>query len=84
MENKADILSMTPEELSEFVCSLGEKAFRAKQLFSWMHKGVQIEEMSNLPAAFRAKMMESADYRLPRIEEKYVSKIDGTVKYLSP
>ena len=82
MENKADILSMTPEELSEFVVGLGEKSFRAKQLFSWMHKGAQIEEMSNLPAAFRAKLAESADYRLPRIEEKYVSKIDGTVKYL--
>ena len=61
MENKADILSMTPEELSEFVVGLGEKSFRAKQLFSWMHKGAQIEEMSNLPAAFRAKLAESAD-----------------------
>ena len=82
MENKADILSMMPEELSEFVVSLGEKSFRAKQLFSWMHKGAQIGEMSNLPAAFREKLTEAADYRLPRIEEKYVSKIDGTVKYL--
>ncbi|MBR5447472.1 MAG: radical SAM protein, partial [Clostridia bacterium] len=73
---------MTLPELSEFVKSLGEPAFRAKQLFSWMHKGTPIDEMTNLSKAFRDKLKAEADYRLPAIERKLVSKLDGTVKYL--
>ncbi|MBP3378642.1 MAG: 23S rRNA (adenine(2503)-C(2))-methyltransferase RlmN [Clostridia bacterium] len=80
--NRPDIMSMYPEELSEFVGTLGEKTYRAGQLFSWMSKGTPIDEMSNLSKAFRDKLKESADYRLPQIEDKLVSKIDGTVKYL--
>lgn len=79
---RPDILSMTPEQLTEFIRSIGEKDFRAKQLYEWMLKGARFEEMQNLPAALRAKLAETAEYRLPRIEEKLVSKTDGTVKYL--
>jgi len=82
MSQKPDILSMYPEELKEFVRSIGEKDFRAKQLYGWMQKGASLEEMTNLPAAFRAKLAESAEYRLPVILEKYVSRKDGTIKYL--
>lgn len=77
-----DIMSMYPDELAEFVGTLGEKPYRAGQLFSWMAKGTPIDEMSNLSKAFREKIKESADYRLPKIEDKLVSKLDGTVKYL--
>lgn len=80
--NKPDIMSMMPEELAEFVKALGEKPFRASQLFSWMARGVEIDEMTNLSKAFREKLKENADYRLPKIEQKLVSQIDGTVKYL--
>ncbi|MBE6626796.1 MAG: 23S rRNA (adenine(2503)-C(2))-methyltransferase RlmN [Ruminococcaceae bacterium] len=80
--NRPDIMSMYPDELSEFVGTLGEKPYRAGQLFSWMSKGTPIDEMSNLSKAFRDKLKESADYRLPVIEDKLVSGIDGTVKYL--
>ena len=79
---KPDILSMTLDELKAFVRSVGEKDFRAAQLYGWMQKGAAIEEMTNLPAAFRAKIAEAAEYRLPKIAEKYVSKKDGTIKYL--
>ncbi len=79
---KADILSMMPEELNGFIRSIGEKDFRAKQLFAWMQKGAQFEEMTNLPASLREKLASTAEYRLPKIEEKWVSKLDGTVKYL--
>ncbi len=79
---RADILSMTPDELKEFVRAIGEKDFRAKQLYQWMQKGAQLYEMTNLPASMREKIAETAEYRLPKIEAKYVSKIDGTVKYL--
>ena len=80
--SKPDFMSMTPEELSDFTASLGEKPYRAAQLFSWMAKGAELEEMTNLPRAFRQKLAEAGDYRLPRIERKLVSAVDGTVKYL--
>ncbi|MBR6808312.1 MAG: 23S rRNA (adenine(2503)-C(2))-methyltransferase RlmN [Clostridia bacterium] len=82
MTNKPDIMSMTLPELCEFVKSLGEPSFRAKQLFSWMHAGAPIDRMTNLSKKFRERLTLEADYRLPTIEEKYVSKLDGTVKYL--
>ncbi|MBO5744162.1 MAG: 23S rRNA (adenine(2503)-C(2))-methyltransferase RlmN, partial [Clostridia bacterium] len=44
-----DLLSMTLSELEEFIVSLGEKKFRAKQLYGWMLKGESLENMSNLP-----------------------------------
>lgn len=77
-----DIFSMTQDELKEFVIGIGESGFRAKQIFQWMHKGTPIDEMSNLPLSLREKLKTHAEYRLPKIVEKYVSKIDGTVKYL--
>ena len=79
---RPDIMSMTLDELTEFVVSLGEKPYRAAQLFTWMSKGCSFDEMTNLPKAFRCKLAEHAEYRLPRIEERYVSAIDGTRKYL--
>ena len=60
--DKTKIKSMTFEELEAFVESMGEKKFRAKQVFEWMHKGVRsFEEMTNLPKAFREKLAEAAD-----------------------
>lgn len=79
---KPDIMSMTPDELRAFVVSIGEKPYRATQLFTWMSKGCMYDEMTNLPKSFRDKLAETADYRLPKIEERYVSAIDGTRKYL--
>lgn len=73
---------MTIPELTEFVCEMGESSFRAKQLFKWMHGAFQIDEMSNLPKRFRSIIENETDYRLPKIEKKLVSSIDGTVKYL--
>ncbi len=82
MNTRPDIMSMSKEELAEFVESCGEPAFRSKQLFKWMHAAATLDEMTNLPKKFREKIAETADYRLPRIEQKFTSKIDGTVKYL--
>lgn len=77
-----DILSMNPAELEEFVLSLDEKKFRAAQLWSWMQKGATFDEMTNLPKAFREKLAQVAEYRLPVIERRYESKLDDTVKYV--
>ena len=81
-DSKPDIMSMTPAELKEFVISIGESAFRADQIFSFIHKGVGIDEMTNLSLSLRQKLIETTEYRMPKIVQKLVSAIDGTIKYL--
>ena len=73
---------MTREELEGFFVSIGEPKFRAKQVMSWLSAGVPVSEMTNLSKALRAKLEELTLDSLPRVAEKLVSKIDGTVKYL--
>ncbi len=77
-----DIMSMTVDELKGFVKTVGEPEYRAGQLFTWMSRGASIDEMTNLSKKFREALRTQADYRLPTIERKLVSQIDGTVKYL--
>lgn len=81
-DKRADILSMTLAELEAYFVSLGEAKYRARQLFSWMHKGTPLEEMTNLPKSLREKLATEAEYHLPRLEKKLVSAKDGTIKYL--
>ncbi len=79
----ADILSMTADELADFASKeLGEKPYRGRQLYGWLQKGASYEEMTNLPTSFKEKLLQKCEYRLPKIVEKYVSRLDGTVKYL--
>ena len=79
---KVDLLSLLPEELEEYILSIGEQKYRARQLFSQMHKGVSPDEMTNIGKATKQKIGQSAYYSLPTIRRKLVSAIDGTVKYL--
>ena len=79
---KIDILSLSLEDLEAKIVSLGEPKYRAKQIFSWINKGMWDDEMKNIPLALRAKLNEVFFYPLPKIERKLVSKIDGTIKYL--
>lgn len=82
-EEKIDLLSLSEDELTAFVTDvLGEKAFRAKQIFPKLHKGISPSEMTDLSKELRARLDEKASYRLPTIERKQVSAIDGTIKYL--
>ncbi len=80
---KADIKSMSLLELTDFVTHLGEKGFRGKQLYQWMHEKLSpsIDDMTNLPAGFREKLKEECIYILLRQKDVQVSK-DGTKKYL--
>jgi len=80
--DKPDILSMTPAELKSFVLSLGAPGYRADQIFAWLAKGVPPEKMANLPKALRETLARSVSWRMPEIAEKYVSREDGTIKYL--
>lgn len=81
-QNKIDLLCSSLREIEESVLRLGEKKFRAKQVWDFLWKGYDICEMSNLPSAFRARLSEEAFVCRPAIAGKAVSKIDGTVKYL--
>lgn len=80
---KADIKSLDEEELTAAVKAMGEPAFRGKQIFTWLHKGVaSFDEMTNLSKALREKLKERYYITVPRVERKLVSAIDGTIKYL--
>ena len=79
-----DIKSMTPEELTEFVRKKGLPAFRAKQLFQWIHvrRAAGYGEMSDLPAGLRAELKESCPLVTARVADRQVSAVDGTQKFL--
>ena len=73
---------MTDTELEEYFISLGEPKFRAKQVFPRLAEGTPLSEMTNLPKKLRETLAEVTLDTLPRVEAKFTSKIDGTVKYL--
>lgn len=78
-----DLKDFSLEELTEYIISIGEPKFRAKQIFSWLHKGVEsFDEMTNLSKATREKLSQESYVSTLKIKEKYVSKIDKTTKYL--
>ena len=81
---KTDIKSLSPEELKALAVSLGEKPFRGKQLYEWMHKKLAFdyEEMTSLSKAFREKLQENCRLVSLKPLEIQTSKIDGTQKYL--
>lgn len=84
MDNKIDIKSFNLEELTAFIVDNGEKAFRAKQVYQWLHvKQVDaFDEMTNLSKAFREKLEQLCYITDLRQEAVQISKIDGTRKYL--
>ena len=82
ISNKTDLLSLLPDEMEQYVLSLGEPKYRAKQLFIPLHKGTHPKDITNIGKALKQKIDESAFYALPTIRKKLVSAIDGTVKYL--
>ena len=71
------------EQLKEYIVKSSESAFRAQQIFRWVHSGIEsIDEMTNIPASLRKKLSEEFEIFLPAVYKKLVSKIDNTVKYL--
>ena len=78
-----DLLSMTLPEIEADFDALGEPKYRAKQVFEWLGRGVRdFEGMSNLPKALREKLKENYHLYAPKVLQKQVSKLDGTIKYL--
>ena len=78
-----DIKSMTLEEITQACRDMGEPAFRGKQIFTWLHKGVtSFDGMSNLSKALREKLASQFYITAPTVARKQMSRLDGTIKYL--
>ncbi len=76
------LLNLFPEELAEEIKGRGYPAYRAKQLFSWLHKGADFDDMSNLPKAMLEDLKSAYVAQPARITHRQVSQADGTEKYL--
>ena len=82
--NKIDILSLSLSELEEEIVKIGEKKFRAKQIFEWLHvkKVRSFDQMSNLSVQFRKLLSKEFCINQLFIARRLESYIDNTVKYL--
>ena len=81
---KKDIRSYTFEQLKNEMEQLGEKAFRSKQIYSWLHEKLvdSFEEMTNLSKTLREKLDSEYEIRKVSMIERQVSAMDGTNKFL--
>ena len=78
-----DIKSLTMEEITDLLRTWGEPAFRGRQVFTWLHRGVtSFEEMSNLSKSLRQRLAEACYITAPTVARRQESALDGTVKYL--
>ena len=77
-----NLLDYNKEEIEELVKSLGQPKFRAAQLWNWLYKGAEFEEMTNLPETFRRELKEHFTTGRLGIRTKLQSSEDETVKYL--
>ena len=78
-----NLKNLTQPELANILKELGQPAFRAKQVYTWLHKGVRsYDEMTNLPKALRDQLSENYPINPPKVVRKQESRKDGTIKYL--
>ena len=78
-----NLKSMTQPEIGAVLKELGQPAFRAKQVYTWLHKGVRsYDEMTNLPKGLRDVLSEKYPIHPPKVVRKQESSKDGTIKYL--
>ena len=81
---KKDVKSMTLDELKSYMKEIGEKEFRGKQIYEWMHKKLcaSYEEMLNIPVSLKEKCKEQAVLTTLELVTQQTSEIDGTTKFL--
>ncbi|MDR2591130.1 MAG: 23S rRNA (adenine(2503)-C(2))-methyltransferase RlmN [Oscillospiraceae bacterium] len=81
---KNDIKSMLLSEIEEYFTSINEPKYRAKQVFSWLHKNAvsTFDEMTNLSVSLREKLNNDFYITSPKLVTKQISNKDGTIKYL--
>lgn len=81
--SKINILDLELKELEELIVSLGEKKFRAKQVYGWLHKGIEsFEDMANVPQRLRSSLCERCYIGMPVAALQQRSAADGTIKAL--
>ncbi len=78
-----NLKSMTLPELSQTLKDMGQPAFRAKQLYTWLHRGARsYDEMTNLPGPLREALAQQYPICAPQVVRRQESQKDGTIKYL--
>lgn len=79
-----DIKSLNQQELEEFLVSLGEKSFRAKQIYQWLHvrHAAGFDEMSDISKKLKETLSQNCELTVLRKVQVQSSKVDGTRKYL--
>lgn len=78
-----NLKSMTLGEMTRLFKDMGQPAFRAKQVYTWLHRGVRsYEEMTNLPKPLRERLAAEYPIYAPKVVRKQESQRDGTIKYL--
>ena len=82
---KKDIVSYNYDELQDEIKSIGEKPFRAKQIYAWLHEKLaeEFDEMTNLSKALREKLDQAYEIRKVKVVAHQISKVDPTEKLLS-
>ena len=81
--NKQDLLSLNLEQTENLILNIGEAQYKAKQVYLWARKGVDsFDEMSNVSKVLRQKLEQNTYLATVSIVKKFVSKNDGTIKYL--
>lgn len=83
-QEKIEILSLLPEQLASEIRAMGEPAFRAKQIFRWLHirRVFDFAEMTDISKQFQSRLNERFYINPPKITQKLASSLDDTVKYL--
>lgn len=76
------IRAMTLPEMAAMLENMGQPAFRAKQLYGWLHQGAGYQQMSNLPKALRETLAAQYPLYIPQAVRRQASQRDGTIKYL--
>jgi 23S rRNA (adenine2503-C2)-methyltransferase len=79
-----DLLDLTPAQLRERFVAWGLPAFRARQVLAWVYQrfATSYEQMTDLPAALRARLMEDVPFRVPEVAARQVSADGSTTKVL--
>ena len=81
---KKDLKSLNYQEMQEEMTAIGEKAFRGRQIYQWLHEKLADtpEEMNNIPAKLKERLREEYTCSSLQMIDVFTSGIDGTQKYL--
>lgn len=77
---RLDLLGLLPDELASFLRDLGQPAYRARQVFSWLHRGAAFEDMTDLPKSLRARLAALASAGALRLQAEETAP-DGATKF---